>query len=149
MEDGVSGRCGYVVRCTRAASPSSFAGYEPRHFSCDAQLVGIRELREHRERHDCCRDSFTDREFTSGVTVYSACLLKMQWNWVVNTSSDAAIVQVGYECIPSFGAHHVQMVDRTHCRIAPRQRKRSLLTKEFTICLRTLPPLRIPPWEVL
>src|SRR6201984_2855459 len=74
-------------------------------------LLILSKLRKHRKRDDFGCDALRYREIALLVSQMLICLLQMQRNWIVNTSPDSRLRQMGLQRFAILHAYDVQVID--------------------------------------
>ena len=88
-------------------------GGTPQHFSYNAILLARGELREHRKRQHLRSSFLRDRKITGTETKSFVGLRGVKPDRIVNTCTNAGLVQTFLELRPIAHPQHIGVVDRT------------------------------------
>ncbi len=78
----------------------------------DSYLLGLSQIRKHRQGHNCAGRAFGDWKITLGVVQHAIGFLQVQRNRIVNAGADALVFQICHQPFAIIDTHHVKVVDR-------------------------------------
>src|ERR1700758_1400160 len=108
-------------------------------------LLILSQLRKHRKGDDFGRDALRYREIALLVSQVLIRLLQMQRNWIVNTSPDSRLRQMGLQRFAILHAYNVQVINALGpLRLAWNSHGTLGLREELVITMRQLSARLIP-----